>query len=693
MTDSGEVPPGNTASGNAYVGVQASVVHGDIHFYQVLPGDPPERVYEIGVRYLDNGVPDRARELIDEAWQRGHSGNEVVFHWLLALLSGKKVMQLSEKDHTQLQTRLRRPLVGLGKDSWADGVDFVRCLLDPERSPDAEQLTRFSLLGPVQLGKIRQHLEFLAKGQMEQKLWDDSVAEARRRQLAENREHRVWKFFQPDPMRPRPRLVEPITIDLWTWLALYSAAVIFAGATLFLGKLAIQGEFLLGSAAWALAIAGTFVALVNGAYWQVSRHNVRQRRWLLLSDPPKVSTASPRGFAGGVDRLFDYYSAKYVPHRAERQDWLTRTGGIRWEIRNEIERTYRETRTTPDKVAWLIRHRIRELGRQWETGELWRYRELLATPVATRVATVIGVSAATTGTLYGSLASFRVDPVATLLALILVAGSARLGVPSWLRVVEEHDRFDRERQEAARIQARSEQAFEAWVARLADRPTESEMATWLDCDRRILMQNIFDHYHLAPGDLIAHAYIDAPGEGSGRARAVAGPWRYQHYTLITFLITDEGVRQVQSHLDFASGAFSGERRANYRFDAVATVHVDGAGSDARTFELGLLDGQPITIPLLDGSPDTEESERAPEEDPLIVSRVTFDAAGVKNAMHVLEGIAAEGKLWVTLEKRRSKDRMAGLSAALQESSDEVGSSGEVSVRRGETSRVPMPSWD
>jgi hypothetical protein len=42
------------------------------------------------------------------------------------------------------------------------------------------------------------------------------------------------------------------------------------------------------------------------------------------------------------------------------------------------------------------------------------------------------------------------------------------------------------------------------------------------------------------------------------------------------------------------------------------------------------------------------------ENPGVVSEVTLDAAGLHHTLHVLEGIAAEGKEWIKHERRRTE---------------------------------------
>ncbi|QTR04629.1 hypothetical protein J7S33_07195, partial [Saccharothrix algeriensis] len=68
----------NTAEAGATVGIQAETVHNST-VYQVLPDASPRQKFEVGVRYLEDGVPVRARELINDAIAHGYDNGEVRF--------------------------------------------------------------------------------------------------------------------------------------------------------------------------------------------------------------------------------------------------------------------------------------------------------------------------------------------------------------------------------------------------------------------------------------------------------------------------------------------------------------------------------------------------------------------------------------------------------------------------------------
>jgi hypothetical protein len=210
--------------------------------------------------------------------------------------------------------------------------------------------------------------------------------------------------------------------------------------------------------------------------------------------------------------------------------------------------------------------------------------------------------------------------------------------------------------EAAAEYAARRAAYARWMKKLERTPTDSQMAAWLDYDRKCLMDEAMQHYKLRPSDTIAHTFIEAPAGSYKRARVPNGPWRYSRYKLLLFLLTRDGVRQMTVDLDFEKATFHGQLRLNYRFDAVAAVQVDAADSGQRTFRLSLLSGLSIDVRVTES--DTGPAQ--PGEDAKTVSDVTLDVTGLSNTLHILEGIAAEGTNWIGHETERQEDRLVTL---------------------------------
>ena len=83
-------------------------------------------------------------------------------------------------------------------------------------------------------------------------------------------------------------------------------------------------------------------------------------------------------------------------------------------------------------------------------------------------------------------------------------------------------------------------------------PSDAEMAAWLDCDRTVLLsQAMITTSWPAPGD---HACLPRRARRRAkRARVRNGPMRYSRYSLIVFLLTSDGVRQMTADLLFVAG--------------------------------------------------------------------------------------------------------------------------------------------
>ncbi len=123
--------------------------------------------------------------------------------------------------------------------------------------------------------------------------------------------------------------------------------------------------------------------------------------------------------------------------------------------------------------------------------------------------------------------------------------------------------------------------------------------------------------------------------------------RYSRYKLVVFLLTSDGVRQMTADLSVVAIALRHLERISYRYDAVASAYVSLASHASegpriqQRFKLTLVNGDPISVIVTDLDP--EDFQQGEDADSL--SKATLDAASVTNTLHVLEGIAAEGKGW------------------------------------------------
>lgn len=650
----------NVAQGDAHVGVQAHTVH-EVTVYQLAANDPPEERYRVGVRHLDGGMPGRARRLIDDAIAAGHTSSEVWFHWLLALLSDRTLRDFTKEDLTRLRSA-RRQLPLHDDDAWSEGLRMVIRLVDSLKSPDTDLrllLKELDELAPVQRDKILRHLDLMLKGPLEDQFWRRSIERVTEQGRAGDREKRVWMFFEPEPAAPRVRQPRPVAATSGDRLRAAAATAGLVLASGYLGWLAVQRATLFATLAYLVAIAGGYAGAIHGARWRFRTERLRAKDREYGNARLRGADAAPGGFTHQVEKLFRHYSTKYTPRNADRAVWLIETAGIRRSLRDEIVELYRESRTNAPQLSWLIRYEISDVRRRWQAGTLRAYRYQWRTRLRTRLLAVLGLAALGGGGGGVAVAAVREKPLAGLVATLLVAVCGVLAVRSWLWIVLETWRFAAEQEESQQRLADRRAAFDRWRAKLSRKPSDAEMATWLDCDRKLLMDWAMVHYRLPASSVIAHAFLEAPADDYGkRARVRNGPWRYARYQPLIFFLTLDGVRQVSADLDFENATFQHCHRINYRFDAVAAVKVtDG---HPRKFELRLMDGNSIEVRVIESG-----AERLQEgEDSRTLSEVALDASGLTKTLHVLEGIAAEGKEWVRHELERGEVRISALTSAV-----------------------------
>ncbi|MGH8527481.1 MAG: hypothetical protein ACREXY_25710, partial [Gammaproteobacteria bacterium] len=185
--------------------------------------------------------------------------------------------------------------------------------------------------------------------------------------------------------------------------------------------------------------------------------------------------------------------------------------------------------------------------------------------------------------------------------------------------------------------------YERWKAFVdATRPSETQMETWLTCDKTLFVDEVLRHYQLSWRDIIIHTILMTPVRPYDRAREKGGPWRYSRYSLRLFLVTRDGVREVNTEFDFADSTRTNEQRSNYRFDALSSVQVTERDNVGYDLELVLSNGPARKIRVK----DTDTHQLAPDENAQELTNINLDAAGFAHAFRLLEGIAADGKRWI-----------------------------------------------
>lgn len=279
-------------------------------------------------------------------------------------------------------------------------------------------------------------------------------------------------------------------------------------------------------------------------------------------------------------------------------------------------------------------------------------------------------STITVGLLAGVVASALLHAPVTTMAYLLIAGvSARYAVPLCATVVSESWRVQEETAEPEHVPREREAECERWTDKLkALRPSESEMEAWLNADKTLILQSALSHHQLSWHEIVAHTFLQTSDQPSRRAMEEHGAWRYSRYVVRLFLVTDEGVRDVEARLGFNGGVVSRREFEEYRFDSVSSVRVVERSRISYTLYLTLTNGDPKEIDVFEPSAllDERDDESDAEEN------VNLDASGFFHTRRVLEGIAAEGKSWIPRDRdRRNRERAASSSAETDEQSTEA----------------------
>lgn len=641
----------NFAGNGTHVGAQAGVFIGDV-YQQVTPDDPPETKYRLGVAYLDGGMAPRARPLIEEALAKDFDSSEVRFHWLLALLSGRTFHQFPEEDVRQIKDAKSNPHCNT-RDPWGSAIQVIFRFFDSllARATDLGVLDDLDELQPEQRDKILRHLDVFLKGPIENDMWERERKRAKDVRTERDRENRVWKFFVPAPVGPRIRQPVRPTITICRWITAALPVLLLAAAGGYLGWELLWHGSVFGLLAFLASVTGGWMVAVTGVRRRFLAERREARKAELRGPHRATLTDGCRKFATEVEDLFRHYFRRYVPENTDRDSWLRDTAGIRATLCAEMVDLYRGTRDSSGQVRWLIKHHSNDVRERARSGELWNYQVRFRTRPATEAAFAIASIALIAGAIWA--VDFMAAPAIVKAAVVIALMFGGSGAAStWLPIAVARKRYAVESAEYEQRLLGCQKALEDWRGKLADKPTDAEMAAWLDADQKYLMSQAMSHYKLARSDVIAHAFIAEPAPGHKYARVPGGPVRYSRYRVYVFLLTADGVRQVVFSLTFGNGRHSITERTNYRFDSIAAVQ---ARPSRQSLELRLVSGQKITMQLSDpdegGRSAADDTTQEPDAESPLGS--TLAPASLANTIHVLEGIAAEGKEWIRREQRQS----------------------------------------
>jgi hypothetical protein len=657
--------PVNVAGYGSHVGVQAgyadidtvTITGNDVHL-TVGQDASPEARYRAGLENLKSGNPGTARKLIWGAMMSSHVNSEILFHWLVAMLSGRTVQQFSGQEIDQLK-RSRSQYAEAGDDAWADGARLIYRLLDSvfppiagEAEPKAAK-TDMSLLvkqvknlGEKQRDMVLPHLELFLTGPLQNEMWRRELENSQDRQHANGRPGRAWMFFQPIPAKVLLPSPWPERTSATDRLGMRASVLVFAASAGYLGWELLWHGAVLGLLSYVAALTGATVAAAADLErrFLTKQRRLKDEQFRIKNQP----TASSSGdeLANGVDKLFNRYFIRYEQDKAKRERWEDAAAGFRKFRRDEIIAICRSSRVPAKEVAWLIRYEVRQLKRRWQDGTLYGYQRQLLLRPGMPAASRIGLAVLALGGVW-AVAALRAHPLADVVALL----SAFCAWWCWLRVSLERRRYAADSEEHAQRQAAIDKEFRRWSQKLEARPKDAEMAAWLGCDRTVLLGRALDHFDLPRSRLTAHAFVEEPGVAVKRARIEGGPWRHAKYQLQAFLLAKDGVRHVRANLDFTTGTLTIRERKSYRYDVIVSARFLQE-TRRQTFELRLADGDLITVRVRDAAPGEiqQDQDAGPAEETQETEEAAEDTApemtSVVDLLHMLEGVAGEGRNWL-----------------------------------------------
>jgi hypothetical protein len=679
----------NVASGNAHVDQQVGLNLGDTTFhryettYNVNQADPPERKFEVALNHLSGGNSRIAEDCFRELLQQGHLSTKLAYHYALAALSGRSLSEIGESGFASFQNAARMAS-RFQPDGWNAALDvvweFVSCVwqqdagdtLDPEGLGKA--IRDFRALPSKRQAEITRHLGMILGGAIQDSLDAIGAQGIAGERMKQDRVGRAWKFFEPAPARPRTFSAKAVKIGMGDWVRMW-----LGGVALALGLVTALSHFGNGSTGLAILALLLVAAGGSGAYRFGLERELQSRR-LVSADrehglPLRVEAAVSPGHwvsTSFVKQIHDRVEARFRDARPHIQgNWQTDTHGIREYLKRRFVKLYGNAQVEPEAVNWLIRWHAERVATQWRAGTLYSYRAALLPSSRTIGLFYLGAGAIILGCVMLAMAGSGLFIAAFFLAL-----GAFFAVEGAVRIVATRRRAAEEDIARRRLAGEEDQAHGEWLRVLGNRPSDTEMARWLDLDKSYLKTQALRRCGLVNRDLVAHVVLTEGAVAAKRARVLHGPVRYSAYVVLVFLLTKSGVREVEVDLDFLGGTVHNERRTSFRYDALAAARVAEVGvryaNDrryfvraedsvqfmdvhtlrSRAFRLSLLSGEDITVVMesFNGLTDTNVENESE------LRQIALESSGIAGALHVLEAVAAEGRDWITQEQERGKRR-------------------------------------
>lgn len=695
-------PVANAAGERARVGARNGIIINGFDTYFGNDGTPLG-LYNSAVRFLDSGAGSTAARLIKQAVGDGllvGSGiapNEVAYHWMLAILSGRSLEQLGPDDVEDCNRAIQIADLRQVDDSLR-GLDIIWTIVDSVQQdsgpdPPLSQLIDDYASLPTELQEdFQRHLDPLLAGTLYDDLGAVIASRCGEQRMSGLRTARVAKYFEQEPEPPRARTIsDPVRAPGMRTLAAVGGLFWLAAISVLSFELQRRGAM---RASWLtlLILAAGAVAAVTGPSYiaAIERRAVKRRalginRSTRYSNPPptvregdQVDEARTRFVRMATSHLNEQVRALTPEAPGARSRWLADTTLMKESLRTEILSQYPESGLPIGSLNWLITWRVKEFALASLDGALQKQLKEMRPRVRDTIGFGLGMAASIVGLLYALGLITIKHPVATALVVLLFGAGGVAVTASKLDVyMVDARRLDPDRQDA-QVQYQAELAeYQRWVAELANRPSDAEMARWLDFDKLHLKKLIMAQLGLAERDIFSHATLTEPALGSTLARLPLGPPHATKYQVTVFLLTRSGVRQIATIVDFISGYAYNQVRRSFRHEVItsASVHETGvrydtgsreamaespwpvgggaptavapSGDMRRTlngavilrqdFRLALGNGEEIVF--LVESPDNVIASIS-EEDPVRVLDLALDASGIASALGILEAISA-----------------------------------------------------
>lgn len=678
----------NNYADGPQIGVNHGVIHTSIYHYSV--GDPPERKFEVALTYLRGGQPREAEKILEELRHQPDLTTRYHYHYVLSILSERTLNELPPREFNRIFTSLRSA-AALPQDvgAYKNALKVIELLLsyierqDRQSTPSADELAdafhEFSALPQDRQDEIARHMDMILDGAIQDVL-DDSVASiAASRRMDNRRAQRAWLFFQPHPAAPQLAALEKMPFDFPKW-----AMLVIGGLAALLGLLAVLGDVTGALNAPAGARWFSLLLVVGGGFLLIW-FRLRAKLMDLLREVKEAEYSALHRTAPAnvpqwkIDDIRSFVEATFAKERPPRRDnryehngqqqnekdWDRDTAGLLLTKIDWFVRVYggiKEIR--PPALIWLIGWHTSKIKERWEAGTLTDFRSELKTPWYAKVLAPIGAIAAVLGT----LALVGMGATSSALTLGIGIGLSAAGIEIVSRLLARA----RWRAEFAELLREEEKAYQGWLDMLRDRPSDDEMAYWLDFDLMHLKSRAMRSAQLSSKDMICHVELTEGTAYALRARDQRAPVRYSDYYVKIFLLTDGGVHETEYELDFKTGTVRDPHHMSFRYDALASarlaeVSVQWAGNrrirkladgthqvgDQMIFQqalwLSLVNAEEISVLIDDFRGLTDSGD-----DQSKLREMALQSSGVQSALHILQAVAREGREWIARQRARRK---------------------------------------